>query len=75
MGLVGMGGHHIGVKGGVLKEELLEKINRLGIGPQGFGGRCTALDVLIEVHPCHIASFPVAVNMQCHVARHKEMVL
>jgi fumarate hydratase subunit alpha len=58
-----------------LEEELLEKINRLGIGPQGFGGRCTALDVLIEVHPCHIASFPVAVNMQCHVARHRDIVL
>lgn len=58
-----------------LEEELLERINRLGIGPQGFGGRCTALAVHIEVHPCHIASFPVAVNMQCHVARHKEVTL
>jgi fumarate hydratase subunit alpha len=58
-----------------LEEELLEKINNLGIGPQGFGGRCTALAVHVEVHPCHIASFPVAVNMQCHVARHKEVVL
>ncbi|MFC1569186.1 fumarate hydratase [bacterium] len=57
------------------EEELLVQINKLGIGPQGFGGRCTALDVLIEVHPCHIASFPVAVNMQCHVARHKSVVL
>ena len=58
-----------------LEDELLTKINRLGIGPQGFGGRCTALAVLIEVHPCHIASFPVAVNMQCHVARHCKVVL
>ena len=58
-----------------LESELLEKINRLGIGPQGFGGRCTALAVHIEVHPCHIASFPVAVNMQCHVARHKEVTI
>jgi fumarate hydratase subunit alpha len=58
-----------------LEEELLEEINKLGIGPQGFGGRCTALDVLIEVHPCHIASFPVAVNMQCHVARHRQVIL
>ncbi|MBN2029461.1 fumarate hydratase [bacterium] len=58
-----------------LENQLLVQINRLGIGPQGFGGRCTALDVLIEVHPCHIASFPVAVNMQCHVARHKVIVL
>jgi fumarate hydratase subunit alpha len=58
-----------------LEEELLERINNLGIGPQGFGGRCTALAVHIEVHPCHIASFPCAVNMQCHVDRHKEVVL
>ena len=58
-----------------LEAELLEKVNKLGIGPQGFGGRITALAVHIEVHPCHIASFPVAVNMQCHVARHKEVIL
>ncbi len=58
-----------------LESELLESVNRLGIGPQGFGGRCTALDVFIEVRPCHIASLPVAVNIQCHVARHKEAVL
>ncbi|HHS12201.1 MAG TPA: fumarate hydratase [bacterium] len=58
-----------------LEEELLDMINRLGIGPQGFGGRCTALDVHIEVHPCHIASFPVSVNMQCHVSRHREVIL
>ncbi len=58
-----------------LEDELLEKINNLGIGPQGFGGRVTALAVHIEVHPCHIASFPVAVNMQCHVSRHKEIII
>lgn len=58
-----------------LETDLLTRINKLGIGPQGFGGRCTALDVLIEVHPCHIASFPVAVNMQCHVARHKTGII
>jgi len=58
-----------------LEAELLEKINKLGIGPQGFGGLCTALAVHVEVHPCHIASFPVSVNMQCHVARHKTAVL
>ena len=58
-----------------LEAELLEKINMLGIGPQGFGGRTTALALHIEVHPCHIASFPVAVNMQCHVSRHKEIIL
>jgi len=58
-----------------LERELLEEINRLGIGPQGFGGRVTALDVFVESHPCHIASLPVAVNIQCHSARHKEVVL
>ena len=58
-----------------LEAELLEKVNKLGIGPVGFGGNCTALAVHVEVHPCHIASFPAAVNMQCHVARHKEVIL
>jgi fumarate hydratase subunit alpha len=58
-----------------LELELLEKINRLGIGPQGLGGTTTALDVHIEVFPCHIASLPAAVNIQCHAARHKEITL
>jgi fumarate hydratase subunit alpha len=58
-----------------MEDELLTKINKLGIGPQGFGGRTTALDVFIEVHPCHIASMPAAVNIQCHAARHKSVVL
>lgn len=58
-----------------MEEEILEKVNKLGIGPQGLGGRTTALDVHIEVHPCHIASLPVAVNMQCHAARHKSAVI
>jgi fumarate hydratase subunit alpha len=58
-----------------LEEELLEEINKLGIGPQGFGGRITALDVHINTFPAHIASMPVAVNMQCHVARHREVVI
>jgi len=58
-----------------LEEELLEEVNKLGIGPQGLGGRVTALDVHIEAHPCHIASLPVAVNIQCHAARHKSAVL
>ncbi|CAM2761984.1 fumarate hydratase [Hathewaya histolytica] len=53
-----------------LEEELLEKINNLGIGPQGFGGKTTALAVQIETYPTHIAGLPVAVNIQCHVARH-----
>jgi len=59
----------------VLEKELLEEINRLGIGPQGLGGRITALAVHIEIHPTHIASLPVAVNLNCHVARHKEIKL
>jgi fumarate hydratase subunit alpha len=58
-----------------LEQELLERINRLGIGPQGLGGRTTALAVHVEAEPCHIASMPVAVNFQCHAARHKEAVL
>jgi fumarate hydratase subunit alpha len=58
-----------------VEEELLEEINKLGIGPQGLGGRTTALDVHIEVFPRHIASFPAAVNINCHAARHKEVTL
>jgi fumarate hydratase subunit alpha len=58
-----------------LERELLQRINALGIGPQGFGGTTTALAVHVEVFPCHIASLPVAVNIQCHSARHKEAVL
>ena len=58
-----------------LEEELLEKINGLGIGPQGFGGRTTALAVNIETLPTHIAGLPVAVNINCHVTRHKTEVL
>lgn len=58
-----------------LEKELLEKINNLGIGPMGFGGRTTALAVHIKAVPCHIASLPVAVNIQCHAARHKEAII
>jgi len=58
-----------------LERELLERVNWLGIGPQGFGGRITALAVHVEAEPCHIASLPAAVNIQCHAARHKEAVL
>lgn len=54
-----------------MEAELLARINRLGIGPQGLGGRTTALAVHIEQMPTHIAGLPVAVNMQCHAARHK----
>ena len=53
-----------------LERELLEEINKLGIGPQGFGGRTTALAVNIEKYPTHIAGLPVAVNINCHVTRH-----
>ena len=58
-----------------LEEELLSSINALGIGPQGFGGRTTALAVNIETLPTHIAGLPVAVNINCHVTRHKTEVL
>ncbi len=58
-----------------LEEELEGLIGNLGIGPMGFGGRVTALAVHVESHPCHIASLPVAVNIQCHAARHKEVIL
>ena len=58
-----------------LEAELLEKINQLGIGPQGFGGKTTALAVNIETLPTHIAGLPVAVNINCHVTRHKSVTL
>ena len=58
-----------------LEEELLERVNSLGVGPQGFGDRTTALDVHVETFPAHIASMPLAVNLQCHAARTKEVVL
>ncbi len=58
-----------------LESEILSDINKLGIGPQGLGGRTTSLAVHILMMPCHIASFPLAVNIQCHVQRHKEVIL
>jgi len=58
-----------------LEREALERINALGIGPQGLGGRTTALAVLIEQAPCHIASLPVAVNLECHSHRHGRLTL
>ena len=58
-----------------LEEELLEKINKLGIGPQGLGGRTTALGLNIETYPTHIAGLPVAVNINCHATRHKERTI
>lgn len=59
----------------LLEEEILERVNRLGIGPAGLGGRLTAMAVNIETYPTHIAGLPVAVNMSCHVTRHAETVL
>jgi fumarate hydratase subunit alpha len=58
-----------------MEKELLSRINELGIGPQGFGGKTTALAVKINAAPTHIAGLPVAVNINCHVSRHKEAVL
>ncbi|HDQ25969.1 MAG TPA: fumarate hydratase [bacterium] len=58
-----------------LEKILLEKINSLNIGPLGFGGKTTALAVKVETHACHIASLPVAVNIQCHSARHKTITI
>jgi fumarate hydratase subunit alpha len=58
-----------------LEEELLALVNNLGIGPQGLGGRITALAVHVNMIPCHIASFPLAVNINCHAHRHKEAVI
>jgi len=58
-----------------MEAQMLEKINKLGIGPQGFGGTVTALCVNIEEYPTHIAGLPVAVNIGCHVTRHAEIVL
>jgi len=58
-----------------LESEILTEINKLGIGPQGLGGRTTSLAVHIFMMPCHIASFPLAVNIQCHAQRHKETTI
>ena len=60
---------------GNLEKELLEEVNKIGIGPQGFGGKTTALALNIETYPTHIAGLPVAVNINCHATRQKERVL
>lgn len=57
------------------EKELLEEVNKLGIGPQGYGGETTAIAVAIEYYPTHIAGLPVAVNINCHATRHKEVIL
>ena len=58
-----------------MEQTLSTRINALGIGAQGFGGKTTALGLQIETYPTHIAGMPVAVNISCHVTRHKEAVL
>ncbi len=58
-----------------LESEIFDAVNKLGIGPAGLGGKTTALAVHIEMMPCHIASLPLAVNIQCHAGRHKEAIL
>jgi fumarate hydratase subunit alpha len=58
-----------------IEKELLEQANRLGIGPQGYGGDTTAFGIHILTFPCHITSLPVAVTIECHAHRHKEAVL
>ncbi len=58
-----------------LEKEILHKVNKLGIGPMGYGGRITALAVHVETFPAHITALPVAVNLQCHSARHREITL
>ena len=58
-----------------LEQDILADVNRMGGGPQGFGGTVSALAVHVEMKPCHIASLPVAVNIQCHVARHRDATI
>jgi fumarate hydratase subunit alpha len=58
-----------------MEHELLTLINKTGIGPQGLGGRVTSLAVHVQMMPCHIASLPLAVNIQCHASRHLEIIL
>jgi fumarate hydratase subunit alpha len=58
-----------------VEEEILKRVNASGVGPQGLGGRVTALDVHVETYPCHIASLPCAVNLNCHASRHGERVI
>ena len=61
--------------GAAIEQQLLAEVNDLGIGPQGLGGRITAMAVHVLMQPCHIASLPVAVNIQCHASRHQEVIL
>lgn len=70
-----IGQHHPEKDIAELEDELLKLVNQTGVGPEGLGGRITALAVNVEIHPCHIASMPVAVNIQCHAARHQKVIL
>ena len=70
-----IGEHHPDDRFAQLERDLLDEINQLGIGPMGLGGRVTALAVHVETYPCHIATMPVAVNLNCHAARHKTIVI
>lgn len=70
-----VGSHNLDERMHKLEEELYEMINKTGIGPQGLGGKVTALAVHIEDYPCHIASMPLAINIGCHVNRHKSVIL
>jgi fumarate hydratase subunit alpha len=70
-----LGQRHTDPRFAEVETEILRRINNSGIGPMGLGGRVTALDVHVEIYPCHIASMPAAVNMQCHASRHKEAVI
>ena len=70
-----VGSHHPDPYYASMEQELLKKINAMGIGPQGFGGRTTALGLQIETFPTHIAGMPVAVNISCHVTRHETEVI
>jgi fumarate hydratase subunit alpha len=70
-----VGSRHPDERLAAMEDELLTHVNALGIGPQGLGGSTTCLDVFIEEMPCHIASMPMAVNVQCHAQRHKSVEL
>jgi len=70
-----LGTHHPDKRYAQIERELLDEINNLGIGPMGFGGKITALAVHIETHPVHLAMMPVAINMNCHVARQRTVII
>ena len=74
-GMIGKGKRNADEFYAELENEMLRKVNALGIGPQGFGGKTTALAVNIEAMPTHIAGLPVAVNINCHVTRHKSAII